>query len=373
MDLGRRFLLVLLLQKTHANAQQRRNLVQAYGWKFEQLSEDKKLSKVCSEAGVKLVEQGQYFKTLDAEKGKEMQHWSREYTQPRNEKETHFRGWIRKNARFGLSWTKSLQSWWPIQYCSWGSMFIWRSNRILSGVDKFVRESMLTKEWEDTVSVKAIAKARPRRPRQKATVTLTSVSFLVHERRWIDIETQRWNDHKCFEVSKAVARLLRHDPTVPREPDGAIHFNDIIEECRKKFNNASQWPLENWISTLAKVGGAKKRFQCCWNPNYSNHFLFIAAIRGHSGESAIDLALQGNVLVPKGFTEFIHHVENASELNSIIGHGLIPGGKSLKRGRQVVFFTAVNPMNDDNCMEKPHATWRNQESLHTRLLGNAFI
>ena len=138
------------------------------------------------------------------------------------------------NARFGLSWTKSLQSWWPIQYCSWGSMFIWRSNRILNGVDKFVRESMLTKEWEDTVSVNiAEAEARPRRPRQKATVTLTSVSFLVHERRWIDIETQRWNDHKCFEVSKAVARLLRHDPTVPREPDGAIQSMHEMGEMKR--------------------------------------------------------------------------------------------------------------------------------------------
>ena len=35
---------------------------------------------------------------------------------------------------------------------------------------------------------------------------------------------------------------------------------------------------------------------------------------------------------------------NASELNSTIRSGLIPGGRSLKRGRQAVFFTAVNPM-----------------------------
>ena len=82
----------------------------------------------------------------------------------------------------------------------------------MNGVDKFVTESMLTKEEEDTASGKPTAKARPR---QKPTVTLASVSFLVHERRWRDMETQRSNDHTCFEVSKAVTRLLRHDPTVP--------------------------------------------------------------------------------------------------------------------------------------------------------------
>ena len=37
-----------------------------------------------------------------------------------------------------------------------------------------------------------------------------------------------------------------------------------------------------------------------------------------------------------------------SESNSTIRNGMIPGGRSLKRGRQAVFFTAVNPMEDEN-------------------------
>ena len=123
--------------------------------------------------------------------------------------------------------------------------------RIVNGVDKYVTESMLTKEEEERASGKPIAEARPR---QKPTVTLTSVSILVRERKWIDIETQRSHDQKCFDVSKAIIpRLLRHDQTVPRGIDGAIQYNDIIEECRKKkFDGASQWSLEDWISTLAE-------------------------------------------------------------------------------------------------------------------------
>ena len=163
--------------------------------------------------------------------------------------------------------------------------------------------------------------------------------------KWIDIETQRSHDQKCYQTSKAMTRLQRHDQTVPREIDGAVPFDDVLEECRKKFDGASQWSLEDWISTLARGGGAEKRFQC-WNPNFPNQFLYFRAIQGHSGDPAIDPELQDNVLLPEGFTEYIYHVGNASEMNSINRSGLIPGGRSLKRGRQSVFFTITKPMGD---------------------------
>ena len=70
----------------HINAQQRRNLVQEYERKFEQVSEDQKLSKLCSDADLKLVVKGQYFNTLDTEEGQEMQHLCREYTMLREER-----------------------------------------------------------------------------------------------------------------------------------------------------------------------------------------------------------------------------------------------------------------------------------------------
>ena len=146
-----------------------------------------------------------------------------------------------------------------------------------------------------------------------------------------------------------MTRLLWHDQSVPRGSDGAIHYSDIIGECRrKKFNGASQWLLEDWISTLAKGGGEQKRFQFCLNPNSSNQILYLRAILGHEGDNAIDPALQDNVLLPKGFTEYLHHVGNASEVNSMVRNRWIPGGKSFKRGRQAVFFTTLNPM-DDGC------------------------
>ena len=237
-----------------------------------------------------------------------MQHLCREYTMPRNEKRTRVRGWIRKDTRIGpvLNIRVCLLSTMIDTVSRFTSHLCFKTMsllvRIVNGVDKYVTESMLTKEEEDIASGKPIAKARPR---QKPTETLTSVSFPVRDRKWIDIETLRSHDQKCYEVSKAMTRLLRHDQTVLRGSDGAIHYSDVIEECRrKKFDDAPQWLLEDWISTLAKRGGAKKRFQYCVNPNSPRQFLYLRAVQGHSRESAVDPALQDDVLLPKGFAEY---------------------------------------------------------------------
>ena len=74
-----------------------------------------------------------------------------------------------------------------------------------------------------------------------------------------------------------MTRLLRHDESVPRGIDGAIHCNDIIE-----FDDASQWLLEDWISTPAKGGGAqygeKKETQ-------KSVFIFLLQLRSTLADS----------------------------------------------------------------------------------------
>ena len=177
-------------------------------------------------------------------------------------------------------------------------------------------ESMQTKEEEHGASERLVAKARPR---LKPAVKLSPVSIPVPDRKWVDRETQRSHDQACYQVSKAMTRLLRHDRTVPREIDGAVLFDDVLEECRKKkFDGASQWSLNDWISILAGGGGAKKRFQYCLNPNSSCHNLYLRAIQGHPGGNDFDFELQDSVPFPEGCTGCIYHVGNASELSSII-------------------------------------------------------
>ena len=74
-----------------------------------------------------------------------------------------------------------------------------------------------------------------------------------------------------------------------------------ISTKEKKFEGASQWLLNDWMSFLAKGGGAKKRYQYCLNPNSSRHISCFRAIQGHSGGIAINPELQDKVLLPTGF------------------------------------------------------------------------
>ena len=156
--------------------------------------------------------------------------------------------------------------------------------------------------------------------------------------------------------------MIRHSKQVCREEDGGVNYDLIMDECKKKsledpghwsdemkkqFAHAPHWSIEKWISVLAKVGGQKKRFQYCLNPNDPHKFPYRRAIQGHSG-STINPALQGNVLLPEGFTEKIYHAGNGKELRSIVNHGLIPRGVSLKTGRHAVFFTVVNSMDNQD-------------------------
>ena len=82
--------------------QRRGNLLQQYEQKFEQQSDNQKLSKLCSDGSLKTVERGQYFITLDTTQGLSgMVHLCREYTLPRNDPRTRARGWIRGNTKIG--------------------------------------------------------------------------------------------------------------------------------------------------------------------------------------------------------------------------------------------------------------------------------
>ena len=98
---------------------------------------------------------------------------------------------------------------------------------------------------------KPIAKARPC---MKSTITPTPVAVLLRERKWVDVNPGS-HDHECHVISNAMIRLLRHDQNIPRETDGAVKYEDIVEEFNKKkrrtFDGASQWSVDDWISILA--------------------------------------------------------------------------------------------------------------------------
>ena len=51
----------------HTNAELQGNLLRVCEHKLEQLPEDQKLSKLCSDSGLQIVEKGQFFIALDEE------------------------------------------------------------------------------------------------------------------------------------------------------------------------------------------------------------------------------------------------------------------------------------------------------------------
>ena len=133
-------------------------------------------------------------------------------------------------------------------------------------------EIMLESLFRDrTVSWVRIVFAKAK-PRSKTTFTLSLVSIPYRERKWIDVETGKYSQC-CFEVSKLIIRLFRHDDTVHRQENGAVRFDDLAEKIKAQFEATSHWSIEVVITFLAR-GGPKKRFQYCLNPNYSEYVLF---------------------------------------------------------------------------------------------------
>ena len=121
----------------------------------------------------------------------------------------------------------------------------------MNGVNKYVSETSETISLENDehrVTVKLVAKAKPQ---PKPAVTLSPISIPVRERKWIDINPERFRQDR-FAVSKAIIRLLRHNPSISREHNGAVRFDDIMEEFKAKFDATLQWPTNDWITFLAK-------------------------------------------------------------------------------------------------------------------------
>ena len=87
-------------------------------------------------------------------------------------------------------------------------------------------------------------------------------------------------------------------------------------------------------------GGVKTRFQYC--TDISGTIVYLRALQGHSGRKLIDLSLQDNVIIQRGFFQHIYHIGCACNLHSIINNGLILGVQNSSK-RQTVFFLPLDP------------------------------
>ena len=204
-------------------------------------------------------------------------------------------------------------------------------------------------------SGKPAAKARPI---LKPSSTSGWDLITIRQRSWIDIETEESNDPYCFQVSKFITRFLRQSK-VHREVDGAVHYDQVIDECKRKSyrkldigqtrwkRNSSMsphWSIDKWISVLAKE--KRKGFNIAWIQTFLTNCCTLEQFKDIL-EVLLILHCKTLYCYQKVYRVHVSR-RNGKELRSIVNNGLIPGGTSLKRDRQAVFFTIVNPMDNQD-------------------------
>ena len=294
-------------------------LLQRYEERIEMLSQVNKVSKFCTDAGfIHVVEIGQYFMTEDT--GQQFfARACREYTLPRSDESSQPKGWIQGNTKIGPVlevtticlfgkhgveigiWSLSednSQSWVRIYHGS--NKFVIDSNHNNTEVVADLHEEQASQSIEKVFAARSKAKAKPQ---IREPVDLPSI-IPMNERKWIDIEPED-SSLSAYEMSKKVINLLRHSQTVQREDDGAVQFWKIKNYLRNQFPRVQYWSDDRWKACLAAGGGAKRRYQYC--TYISGIIVYLRALQGHSGRNLIDLSLQDNVIIQRGFFQHIYH------------------------------------------------------------------
>ena len=74
--------------------------------------------------------------------------------------------------------------------------------------------------------------------------------------------------------------------------------------------------------------------------------------------------LMGHVAIPYKWKEFLFHRGCSYNVQSILGSGLIAGGRESKQGRQTVFFAPLNPFGSNPDEEKLSGDLSNPRKVH---------
>ena len=114
--------------------------------------------------------------------------------------------------------------------------------------------------------------------------------------------------------------------------------------------------------SLIQEGSSKKRVECCMDHKIS--LLYFRAIQGHSGGLPIMPELMGYTSIPYNWKEYIFHKGCLWDVQSILGSGLIPGGKESDKAPLAVFFTPLNPFDENPDEEELHDDYTIPQKVH---------
>ena len=144
---------------------------------------------------------------------------------------------------------------------------------IVNGTNKDVTE-MTEEAQEDHIdhigdcTGKLVAGARPKQTSIPTTSSSTA-TLPFHMRDWIAVEPGPY-DKGCFEVSKKMIRLLRHDPSVLRG-----RTQNLGTDVSFRIYVFSALVNSSIPELLAKGGGPKRRFQYCVDPFSAGTILYL--------------------------------------------------------------------------------------------------
>ena len=147
--------------------------------------------------------------------------------------------------------------------------------------------------------------------------------------------------------------MLRHYDQKERQRGGSRHWCTIRPTLVRAFAREESRDFDDgyWL-TLIHEGSNKMRIKYCEDKNGS--LCYLRAIQGHSGGTPTSPELMNCTFIPYNWKGVIYHKGFSWNFQSILGSGLIPGGKENDRARQPVFCTALNPFGQDT-EEEPHS------------------
>ena len=249
-------------------------LLQRYGERIEKLSQQDKLSKFYTDAGLMtIVEVGQYFMTKDTEEFSQFRDAvaCREYISPRDEDTSEPKGWIRGNTKIGpvlVVTTCCLQGKHGVEirimYMNKDNSHSWV--RISHGLNKLVtdlknkdqddnEQETSEMQFEDNAlrlnardfASRSKAKAKPQKRESASSSTRT---FPIGERTWTDVKPGEYSVSD-YVVSKKLIHLLRHG-SLPTENDEATEFQRIKDNLQKHFLYCHHRSDDKWKKSMAR-------------------------------------------------------------------------------------------------------------------------
>ena len=117
-----------------------------------------------------------------------------------------------------------------------------------------------------------------------------------------------------FKCQNSSLDFFRHSQKVCRKADGAVHYDQVIDECKKRqsdntgywsdemkkdFVNAPHWSIEKWISVLGKRWRTEEKISILLESELSciNSCTFEQS-KDIQRSTLINPALQDNVMLP---------------------------------------------------------------------------